>query len=57
MESADEMKTVLKDLIPAEAIEILDKFFPERCPGLNDSIDQIRYSSGQVSVVRFLKEL
>jgi len=51
------MKTVLKDLIPAEAIEILDKFFPERCPGLYDSIDQIRYSSGQVSVVRFLKEL
>ena len=57
MESPDELKQTLKDLIPYEAIEILDRFFPERTPALCDSIDQIRYASGQRSVVRFLKEL
>ena len=57
MTPTEELKATLKDLIPQEAIEILDRFFPERTPPLCDSIDQIRYSSGQRSVVRFLKEL
>lgn len=51
------MKSDLKDLIPVEALEILDRFFPERSPGLGDTMDQIRYASGQRSVVRFLREL
>lgn len=51
------MKAALKDLIPDEALEILDRFFPERTPGLGDTMDQIRYASGQRSVIRFLKEL
>ena len=57
MTPTEELKSTLKDLIPHEAIEILDRFFPERTPPLCDSIDQIRYASGQRSVVRFLKEL
>lgn len=57
MTPTEELKATLKDLIPQEAIEILDRFFPERTPPLCDSIDQIRYASGQRSVVRFLREL
>ena len=57
MNLTEELKATLKDLIPREAVEILDRFFPERTPPLSDSIDQIRYASGQRSVVRFLKEL
>lgn len=57
MDPTSEMKATLKDLIPQEALEILDRFFPERTPGLGDTMDQIRYASGQRSVVRFLKEL
>ena len=57
MNPTEELKATLKDLIPREAVEILDRFFPERTPPLSDSIDQIRYASGQRSVVRFLKEL
>ena len=57
MDPTQELKATLKDLIPREAIEILDRFFPERTPPLGDSIDQIRYASGQRSVIRFLKEL
>lgn len=57
MDPTSEMKAALKDLIPREALEILDKFFPERSPALGDTIDQIRYASGQRSVIRFLKEL
>lgn len=57
MDTTDEMRTALKDLIPDEALEILDQFFPERTPGLGDTMDQIRYASGQRSVIRFLREL
>jgi len=57
MDTPDEMRTALKDLIPDEALEILDRFFPERTPGLGDTMDQIRYASGQRSVIRFLREL
>ena len=38
-------------------MEALDVFFPERSPELTDSIDQIRYASGQRSVIRFLRGL
>ena len=57
MDPTEQMKSDLKDLIPVEALEILDRFFPERSPGLGDTMDQIRYASGQRSVVRFLREL
>lgn len=57
MDPTQQLKADLKDLIPYEAIEILEKFFPDRMPPQCDSIEQIRYAQGQVSVVRFLKEL
>jgi hypothetical protein len=40
-----------------EVLDALDKLFPERSPELTDSVDQIRYASGQRSVIRFLKAI
>jgi hypothetical protein len=40
-----------------ELLDALDKLFPEKTPELTDSIDQVRYSSGQRSVIRFLRGL
>ena len=57
MDPTQQLKTDLKDLIDYEVIEILEKFFPDRMPPQCDSLEQIRYRQGQVSVVRFLKEL
>ena len=57
MDPTQQLKADLKDLIDYEVIEILEKFFPDRMPPQCDSIEQIRYAQGQVSVVRFLKEL
>ena len=57
MDPTQQLKADLKDLIPYEAIEILERFFPDRMPPQCDSLEQIRYLQGQVSVVRFLKEL
>ena len=57
MDPTQQLKADLKDLIPYEAIEILEKFFQDRMPPQCDSLEQIRYRQGQVSVVRFLKEL
>lgn len=41
--------------VPAELIEALDTSFPEKCPPLSMSLDEIRFKSGQRSVVNFLK--
>ena len=41
--------------IPADLIEALDIIFPEKSPPLSMSLDEIRYRSGQRSVVQFLK--
>lgn len=43
--------------IPKELLDFLNKRFPERTPGLNDTLDQIRFESGQREVVRFLNKL
>jgi hypothetical protein len=43
--------------IPKELLDFLNKRFPERTPGLNDTVDQIRFESGQREVVRFLNKL
>jgi hypothetical protein len=40
-----------------EALAALDRLYPERSPDLKDSIDEIRYRSGQRSVIRFLHSL
>ena len=58
MESHEELLSVIKKGIDREALDALDRFFfPEKSPELNDSIDAIRYASGQRSVIRFLKEV
>lgn len=57
MESPDTLKRVLVQGVSDEVLDALDRLFPERTPELADSVDQIRYSSGQRSVIRFLKGL
>ena len=41
--------------IPKELLEVLEKRFPDVAPDLAESNDQIRYKSGQVSVIRLLR--
>lgn len=57
MESPDVLKRVIAHRLDDEMLDALDRFFPERTPELTDSIDQIRYASGQRSVIRFLRGL
>lgn len=57
MESPDSLKRIITKELSDELLDALDKLFPERTPELNDSIDEIRYSSGQRSVIRFLRGL
>lgn len=51
------LKRVIKQRMSDELLEALELMFPERTPELTDSIDQIRYASGQRSVIRFLRSL
>ena len=57
MESPDTLKRILVQGVSDEVLDALDRLFPERTPELTDSIDQVRYSSGQRSVIRFLHGL
>jgi hypothetical protein len=57
VESPDTLKRIIAQQLTDEAIDALDKLFPEKTPELNDSVDQIRYASGQRSVIRFLRGL
>ena len=57
MESPDTLKRIVNQGIDDEVLDALDQLFPDKTPELNDSIDKIRYSSGQRSVIRFLKGL
>ena len=51
------LKRAIGARLTPEMMEALDVLFPERSPELTDSIDQIRYASGQRSVIRFLRGL
>ena len=53
----DSLKELIKDGISREALESLDRLFPERTPEVSDSLDQIRHYGGQRSVIRFLLTL
>ena len=55
--NTESLKRAIGSRLTPEMMEALDTFFPERTPELNDSIDQIRYASGQRSVIRFLRGL
>lgn len=57
MESPDALKRIIASKLDDEMLDALDRLFPERTPELTDSIDQVRYASGQRSVIRFLKGL
>lgn len=57
MESPDTLKRIVAQQLTDEVVDALDKLFPEKTPELNDSVDQIRYASGQRSVIRFLRGL
>ena len=57
MESPDTLKRIITKHLDDELLDALDQLFPERTPELNASIDQIRYASGQRSVIRFLRGL
>ncbi len=41
--------------IPKELLELLEIRFPDRAPDPGESLDAIRFKSGQVSVIRFLR--
>lgn len=41
--------------IPLNVVEYLESRFPDRSPELSDSLDAIRYKSGQASVARHLR--
>jgi len=57
MESPDTLKRIIGQQLNDEVLDALDQLFPERSPELTDSVDQIRYASGQRSVIRFLKAI
>lgn len=57
MESPDALKRIIARRLDDEMLDALDRLYPERSPELTDSIDQIRYASGQRSVVRLLRSL
>ena len=57
MESPDTLKRIIGQRLDDEVLDALDQLFPESTPELTDSIDQIRYASGQRSVIRFLRGL
>jgi len=54
MESPDKLKRIIASKIDDEMLNALDELFPEKSPELTDSIDKVRYDSGQRSVIRFL---
>ena len=41
--------------ISKELLEVLEKRFPDRSPDGDETLDEIRFKSGQVSVVRLLR--
>lgn len=57
MESPDTLKRIIAQQLTDEMLDALDQLFPERTPELTDSLDQVRYASGQRSVIRFLRGL
>lgn len=54
---ADVLKRIIAQRLTDEMMDAMDQLFPERTPDLTDSVDRIRYASGQRSVVRFLRGL
>ena len=53
----EQLRGIIARGFSREAINALDKMYPERSPGLRDTVDEIRHKGGQRSVVRFLLSL
>ena len=43
-------------LVSKELLEELEKRFPDRLPDYEESIDSLRFRTGQVSVIRLLRK-
>ena len=41
--------------IPEDLLKALKKRFPDKSSSLSDSIEEIRFHSGEVNVIRFLE--
>ena len=41
--------------VPADLIEALERFFPDRCPRPGTSLEDIHSTMGALEVVRFLR--
>lgn len=42
-------------IVSKELLEVLEKRFPDLAPDLSAGLDEIRFKSGQVSVIRLLR--
>lgn len=54
------MEAIVNNKLPYVTLDLithLDKFYKDCSPDLSTDIDKIRYNSGQVSVIRYLKKL
>lgn len=50
-------RDILMEKIDRDFLLALDTLFPEKTPELEDSLDKIRYASGQRSVVHLLRSI
>ena len=53
----EQARRVIAQWLNEEVLEAFDTLFPERSADVRDSIDEIRHSGGQRSVIRFLRGL
>jgi hypothetical protein len=53
----EQLRGIIARGFSREAINAMDKMYPEKSPSLRDTVDEIRYKSGQRSVIRFLLSL
>ena len=42
-------------VVPKELLDELETRFPDLMPEFSDSVDDIRFKQGQISVIRFLR--
>lgn len=57
MDPTDSLKRIIVQRLDPDVLDALDQLFPERTPRLTDTVDQIRYASGQRSIIHFLRGL
>jgi hypothetical protein len=43
--------------LTSDLVQALGVLFPDRCPSLDETMERIRYTSGQRSVVNFLQNI